>query len=125
MRRSNYSPHLTSSRKTFDDTQNFSYPIPEFGGAYSTNVIVFRSSQATGYQFLEKPFKTSFIAVAAHHHPPLTKDDQLREDFANSTKEKIRTIVIHFFISLVISKFSFSYFSFLSESIFFFSPHYS
>lgn len=43
--------------------RNWSYPLPEFGGVYSKDVIVLRSSEANGYAFLDKPATLSFVNV--------------------------------------------------------------
>ena len=73
------------------------YPLdPNFGGIYSPDVTVFRSSESSGYALLDAPFKTSIVSVAAINRPELQKvDGQLRiaQDLVEPTKEKMRTIL--------------------------------
>lgn len=104
MRRSTYYRHLVRPLK-----KTFSYPIADFGGAYSTNVWVFRGAESKGYPFLEQPWRMSFVAVAAYRNPPLQSPTRMREDFADFTKKKIRAILniglSHGHDSLVLSAF--------------------
>ncbi len=73
-----------------------SYPIPDTGGIYSEYVTVFRSSENTGYSLLNQPYIVSIVSVAAVNRPEIIKKDKeywLTEEYANLTKEKIRTIL--------------------------------
>lgn len=45
-RRSNYNQYLDAEEK------DYLYPIPDFGGIYSANVLIFRTSEATGYRLV-------------------------------------------------------------------------
>lgn len=67
------------------------YPLPEFGGAYSPDVTVFRGTEGEGYPMLSAPFVVSVISVAAYHNPPL-QQGRLRGDYAERTRRKIRMI---------------------------------
>ena len=73
------------------------YPLDKnFGGIYSPDVTVFRSSENSGYAMLETPFQTSVVSVAALNRPDLIKiDGQLRiaQHFIEPTKERMRTIL--------------------------------
>ncbi len=70
------------------------YPMDRnFGGAYSPNITVFRSNADSGYEFLEKPFKTSVVSVAALNRPDLDEDGMLTAEMADATLRKIRTIL--------------------------------
>ena len=75
----------------------FSYPLDRnTGGIYTENATVFRSSEKNGYCLLNKPFKMSFVTVAALSHPGLTKKNNLYyliDELIEPTKEKIRTIL--------------------------------
>lgn len=71
------------------------YPLPEFGGAFSANVTVFRGTEAEGYPLLDSPFKVNVISVAACVSPPVI-GGRLRDDYAEKTRRKIRMI---FFIA--------------------------
>ena len=71
----------------------FQYPMDrDFGGIYSPNVTVFRSERKFGFAFLDKPFKTSVVSVAAINRPTLD-NDRLTENTIIGTKNKIRTIL--------------------------------
>jgi len=73
------------------------YPLDRnFGGIYSPDVTVFRSSESSGYALLDVPFQTSIVSVAAINRPELMKvDGQLRivQHLVEPTKEKMRTIL--------------------------------
>ena len=73
------------------------YPLDQnFGGIYSRNATIFRSSESSGYALLEAPFQTSVVSVAAINHPDLEEiNGQLRivRDLIEPTKEKMRTIL--------------------------------
>lgn len=86
----------------------------EGGAIYSPNIAVFRSSEATGYAFLETPFLLSFIACAALRHPHLIylkekKEYRMTEEAEEQMLTKIRTIfavaALHGHDSLVLSAF--------------------
>ena len=74
-----------------------SYPLDRnTGGIYTENVTVFRGAEKNGYCLLNKPFKMSFVTVAALTHPELIKkNDQyyLIDELIEPAKEKIRTIL--------------------------------
>ncbi len=72
------------------------YPIPQYGGIYSQNITVFRSSEFAGYEFLKNPFKISVITVAALNRPKLEEKRvglRLSEHQIPVEKEKIRLIL--------------------------------
>ncbi|KAJ2383491.1 hypothetical protein GGI23_007130, partial [Coemansia sp. RSA 2559] len=50
----------------FDPARAWSYPLPEFGGIYSPDVVVFRDSEMDGYGFREEPVYLSFINAAPY-----------------------------------------------------------
>jgi len=72
------------------------YPIPEFGGVYAPDVLVFRGNESEGYPFLSTPEKMSFVAVAAYKHPTVEEDSNGRPFFPpkirSLTKRKIRAM---------------------------------
>lgn len=71
------------------------YPLPEFGGAYSREVAVFRGEEQHRYPFFEAPRALSFVAVAAYDKPPVMMTGfgpMLRPDYADKTRGKIRAI---------------------------------
>jgi uncharacterized protein (TIGR02452 family) len=74
-----------------------SYPLDKnTGGIYTENATVFRGSEKNGYCLLNKPFKMSFVTVAALSHPELIKKNNLyylSDEQIEPTKEKIRTIL--------------------------------
>jgi len=67
------------------------YPIPEFGGIYSQNVLVFRASEKKGYQFLLQPIFLNFIAAAAYNDP--LNDEFYKDRYVADTEQKIRSIL--------------------------------
>ena len=73
------------------------YPLDRnFGGIYSCDVTIFRSSESSGYALLDTPFKTSIVSVAAINRPDLEDiKGQLRivNNLIEPTKEKMRTIL--------------------------------
>jgi len=84
-----------------DSKRTWTYPLREFGGAYSPNVLVFRGGEDDGYPFLSECKKLSFVSVAAYNRPktePITTGAyagylKLRDDFADGTRRKIRAIL--------------------------------
>jgi uncharacterized protein (TIGR02452 family) len=90
-----------------------SYPIPRAsGGIYSPGIVVFRSSESTGYSLLEHPYVVSLISVFAIANPPLVVTDgkaRIKDQYVEATKEKIRAIlrigIRHKHDSLVLSAF--------------------
>lgn len=73
------------------------YPIGRVSGAiYSPRATVFRSSEATGYAFLSRPFQVSFVTVPAVSHPETVSRDGrlwLSEAAASANRKKIRAIL--------------------------------
>jgi uncharacterized protein (TIGR02452 family) len=73
------------------------YPIDQkFGGIYSPDVTVFRSSESSGYALLDVPFQTSVVSVAALNNPEWKEiNGRLRivPNLIEPTKEKMRTIL--------------------------------
>ncbi len=76
---------------------HYSYPLNrESGGIFSQNITVFRSSEKTGYSFLEKPFQISIVTVPAINSPDLELINGkwfIKKELIEPTKEKIRTIL--------------------------------
>ena len=62
---------------------------------HTSNVSIFRSSEATGYAYLPEVCPMSFIALAAESHPPLVETHEglrLTEPSVAILKEGIRTL---------------------------------
>lgn len=89
------------------------YPIPEFGGLYSKDVLFFRGSEKSGYQLID-PHRLGVISVAAYPHPPIVhtstpgadikatrrayqhadiNEYELTEEYANKMMRKIAIIL--------------------------------
>jgi uncharacterized protein (TIGR02452 family) len=77
--------------------RQWSYPLPDFGGLYTPNALVIRSSESTGYAYLDNPKRMSFIAVAAYRGPPLEEVNGemviASKKIVAGTKRKIATIL--------------------------------
>lgn len=91
-RRTNYFEHLEHR------DQVKTYPLAEFGGIYSPEVLVFRSSEETGYAFMDHIYSFGMIAVSAYVRPRLievkgTKGFRLDDKMAEKTKRKIATML--------------------------------
>lgn len=69
---------------------NYSYPIPTYGGIYSPRVCVFRD---TNYSYLKTPFITNVISVAGVVRPEINKNGKMKDKYISITKGKIRTIL--------------------------------
>ena len=68
------------------------YPLNRyFGAVYVRNANVFRHKEAMGYRLMEKPYKLSFVAVAAIKDPVLV-DNMLTDKDKEITCDKIRSI---------------------------------
>jgi len=75
-RRTNLYQYLDDPDK-FNPHRNWHYPIPEFGGVYCANVLVFRDSETQGYGFMPITETLAFLTVAAYHKPATkTQTDQ-------------------------------------------------
>ena len=82
-------------RSLLGQTEADHYPFGDVDGMYTPDVLVLRSSEDTGYAWLEQPRKLSFIAVAAIERPRVTRHSppQLEAQARQLTKEKVRTIL--------------------------------
>ena len=73
------------------------YPLdPNYGGIYSKNVTVFRSSESSGYALLHSPFQCSIVSVSAINRPELENINgclRIARHLIEPTKEKMRTIL--------------------------------
>ena len=73
------------------------YPLDRnYGGIYTPNATVFRSSESSGYALLQSPFQTSTVSVPAINRPELVKINgmfRLAQHLIEPTKEKIRTVL--------------------------------
>lgn len=68
------------------------YPLPEFGGIYSKNVIVFRNGANKNYSFYNRPLKMSFVSVYSYSSPNINQDNKLSKTMEKRTIKKIETI---------------------------------
>lgn len=90
-----------------------SYPLNrKTGGVYSSNITLFRGSEANGYHLLKRPYSLSFVTVPAIYSPDLVQEKgvfRLEEAFITPTQEKIRTIlriaILHGHDSIILSAF--------------------
>jgi uncharacterized protein (TIGR02452 family) len=84
-----------SLRALLGQTKADHYPFGDADGMYTLDVLVLRSSEDTGYAWLEEPRKLSFIAVAPIDRPRVTRDrpPRLEAQARILTKEKVRTIL--------------------------------
>lgn len=79
------------------DPEGRRYPIPrEAGGIYSPPARIFRSSERTGYAFLQEPYEAAFVTVPAIPEPDLEEREGrlwLTPAMAEATRRKIRAIL--------------------------------
>jgi len=77
--------------------QEHGYPIPrESGGIYSPHLLVFRSSETTGYYLLDSPYSIDLITVPAINKPNTETVNsmlQIARYLIEPSKEKIRAIL--------------------------------
>jgi len=97
-RRSNYFEFLDGNESSNSKLYEWElYPMTEFGGIYSQNVLIFRANEAEGYRFLLEPYFMSFVAQAAYNIPKRDRDDQnsdrLDKKLEENTEKKIRSIL--------------------------------
>lgn len=70
------------------------YPLdPNFGGAYSPEVTVFRGEEKEGYPLLNKPYHVAVISVAGMNRPELDGSGNIAPHLVEGVKNKIRTIL--------------------------------
>lgn len=74
-----------------------SYPLDRnFGGCFSPNITVFRSTEAEGYRLLNHPWRVNFIAVAGINGPELVLsngEQRIAPYLIEGVKNKMRTIL--------------------------------
>ncbi len=87
---------LSGEKHLIPTHPKYKYPLnPRTGGIYSPNVTVFRGIENVGYCLLEKPYKLSFVSVAAMYSPPTVQEGRnffLTQEAIDITKEKMRSI---------------------------------
>ncbi|KAJ2723717.1 hypothetical protein GGI07_002426 [Coemansia sp. Benny D115] len=83
-----------------DPARAWSYPLPEFGGVYSPDVLVLRDAETAGYAFRDEPEYLSFINVAPYlnvHVDEINhygrKSTRIVEDTARSYRRKMELIL--------------------------------
>lgn len=88
--------HCLDDPYLLNPSKSWSYPLPEFGGIYVKDAVVFRESEAKGYAFLEQPDTMSFVGVFAYSNPPLETNEKgelrIGKKIAQHTKKKIEAI---------------------------------
>lgn len=92
-RRSNYCISLHN-----DPLKERLYPIHSNEAIYSPDVTVFRTTEADGYRFLQRPFKLDFIACPGLKYPQLVQDSEderkhLSDTDKQTLRQKIRLIL--------------------------------
>eukprot|EP01090_Pellita_catalonica_P001727 TRINITY_DN11476_c0_g1_i4.p1 TRINITY_DN11476_c0_g1~~TRINITY_DN11476_c0_g1_i4.p1 ORF type:complete len:292 (-),score=45.75 TRINITY_DN11476_c0_g1_i4:145-1020(-) len=82
-RRTNLFYHLEQQSKD-------KYPLPDFGGLFSKDVLVIRDGENKGYAFLEKPKLVNVFTIAADRRPKLVGKGvlELNPDFAERMLKK-------------------------------------
>lgn len=90
--------------------REWTYPLPEFGGVYSPNVIVFRQGVGGGYAFYDdRPRKMSFVSVYSYGSPNVNEHNRLSNNIERRTLKKIeatlRIAILHRHRCLVLSAF--------------------
>ncbi|KAJ2547336.1 hypothetical protein EV175_005261 [Coemansia sp. RSA 1933] len=84
----------------FDPARAWSYPLPDFGGIYSPDVVVFRDSEVDGYGFREEPVYLSFINAAPYTNVHVDevnhfgrKTNRIIEETARNYRRKMEVIL--------------------------------
>lgn len=73
---------------------NYQYSMDRnYGGVYTPYATVFRAGRDKDYAFLDKPYKLSFVAVAAMDRRGCSHIEELSSDENKGTKNKMRTIL--------------------------------
>jgi len=70
-RRTDLCDHLSDHRDLKSWHEKVPYPLPHDGGVFSSDVCVFRGSEADGYPFLKEPYFVSVLTVAAVNKPAI------------------------------------------------------
>jgi uncharacterized protein (TIGR02452 family) len=68
------------------------YPLPEFGGIYCSAMYIIKDVESTNCEYLEEQHRCDAILIAAYSRPPLNDLGQIRDDFAEKTKKKMRSL---------------------------------
>jgi uncharacterized protein (TIGR02452 family) len=75
---------------------HYNYPLDRnFGGIFSPDVTIFRSTEETGYALIEHPWKMNFIAVPGMNRPKTIlrgNEERIVFDLIPGIKNKMRTI---------------------------------
>jgi len=92
--RSTYDLSL-NSRHNIDRARTWSYPIPQVGGIYSPDVLIFRGGPDDRYRIWKwkEWVYLDFVAVAALRRPKLMTNRRFTDRDAEITKEKIRAVL--------------------------------
>ncbi|CAF3410048.1 unnamed protein product [Rotaria socialis] len=68
------------------------YPMNEFGAIYTSGLTVFRQSEQTGYEYMQKPVhNVCALAMAAYRRPSLD-GDMLKSKYAVGMRKKIENL---------------------------------
>lgn len=90
-------PHAEYASMYGLEKSEYQYPLDRnYGGIYSPDVTVFRSSEENGYALLEQPWKVNMIAVAGMNSPEVMDvngEPQIAPWLVEGVKNKIRTIL--------------------------------
>eukprot|EP01084_Bolivina_argentea_P055566 101844_1 len=97
----NYSKNLINYPKNkqniLDIKRVWKYPMDDYGGIYSPNIIVFRSNETSGYKFLDIPYKMSMITAAMFREkkrkPNYNKNLEYKNDYKSKIIQKLKSVL--------------------------------
>lgn len=99
--------HNPSRDQVLDPERSWKYPIGALDAVYNPKVIVFRSNEQMGYDFLAEPYSIGIVTAAMVKHPSFTKQFDYTQDskpeITNKLKAVLRTAFINGHDSVVLS----------------------
>ena len=77
--------YVKTKEEPLDAARTWGYPIEQFGTIYVPDVIVIRSNEHKGYEFLSKPYKMAIVTAAMFNRPKYDNN----YDYTNESKPEV------------------------------------